>query len=367
MLLEALAEPLRVRSALHTMAVLLEADTAALAVGRRGGGLHELITTSAEAGASPTAFAVLNPYRLAVLAHSPGRLYHSHALLPAQELVNSKFYRRWLSSSPLGAGCIGYVEIDDDEICTLGFGRFGPPDSTPRFDDSAMRAVERVMPPLRQVYAARHGFDSVRAIGLAAMSHYERYSVGVVVVDVEGRVKFANPAAQHLFARDDGLLLRHGYLDVFEPLEASRLMRAIRECSVHGGDQSATTVPQLLVTHPARTLPLTLALSPCRGGCSVTEPGTSPCRRVVIMIHDPEHPVSGSRETVRNVLGLSERDAELACRLASGDSLESIAKRSGRSIAAVRSALKRIYRKTGTSRQAELVTLVLSGTSTVTR
>jgi len=49
------------------------------------------------------------------------------------------------------------------------------------------------------------------------------------------------------------------------------------------------------------------------------------------------------------------------CAIAACESLEDIARRHKRSLEAVRSQLKRVFRKTATSRQTELVRLVLSG------
>lgn len=366
-LLEALIDPQRIRTALQTMATLLEADAAALAVGRPEGGIRELITTTAAADATLTAFALLNPYRLAVPALPAGRLYSSEALLPARALARSSFYRRWLAEGPVRAGCIGWIELGGGEIGTLGFGYIGNAGEARGFDAAAIAAVERLMPHLQRVLSLQHRFDSQRAIGAAAIGRYERYRIGTLVVDGEGRVLFANSVAQQLCERGEGLLLRNGYIDALAPAEAATLMQAIRDCLLPDAvGHGAGAVRLLRVSRSGGGAPFSLACS-ASGDARAREvhAGAASRGQVVIMIHDPERTPLESREAARGLLGLSERDTELACLLADGDTLEAIARRTGRSLEAVRSQLKRIYRKTGTSRQTELVRLVLNGTAAI--
>ena len=90
--------------------------------------------------------------------------------------------------------------------------------------------------------------------------------------------------------------------------------------------------PRLLrVSRTEGRSPLAIAFSPCRG------------------------------EVFTRVYGLNTQESALVCAIAAGASLGDIARASKRSLEAVRSQLKRIFRKTGTSRQTELVKLVLSG------
>jgi DNA-binding CsgD family transcriptional regulator len=63
-------------------------------------------------------------------------------------------------------------------------------------------------------------------------------------------------------------------------------------------------------------------------------------------------------ERLRTVFGLTGAEARLAARLAAGDDIASAAKRLGVSVGTLRGALKTIFRKTGSKRQAELVALL---------
>jgi DNA-binding CsgD family transcriptional regulator len=79
------------------------------------------------------------------------------------------------------------------------------------------------------------------------------------------------------------------------------------------------------------------------------------------MAYDPCRPDVNRKEVIQWTYHLSVRESELACALAGGGSLETYAGRADCSLESARSLLKRIFRKTGTSRQSELVKLVLAG------
>jgi DNA-binding CsgD family transcriptional regulator len=361
-LFEAVADEQCLRPALGEMTALLGADIGAMTMGRPGGGARRQFTTELVDGNTPTGrcgtprrtLAVLDPYRNRLLQRPPGRLYASHELLPREQLEQSTFYRDWLAAAPVRAGCLGYVDVQAGEVCTLAFGRFEERPGSAGFEPEAIAAVEQLMPHLQRVCRLHHQLDSLSAVSTAVMNRYERYSVGVLVVDVEGRVVFRNEAAAHHFARADGLREQGGYLDVEEAQESAALMQAIRE-NLESDPQSSTVRPRLFTVARHDGAPLSVAVSPYRPG------GNGGPGYAVLMVYDPDRPPLQRSAVIQSLYGLSERESDLVCALSAGESLEGFAERSARSLESVRSQLKRIYRKTGTSRQTELVKLVLSG------
>ena len=78
-----------------------------------------------------------------------------------------------------------------------------------------------------------------------------------------------------------------------------------------------------------------------------------------VLLSDPEIGAEPAVELLRNLHDLTPAEAELVGHLARGRSLEEAARARGVSINTVRSQLKQVFSKTGTSRQGELVQLVL--------
>jgi DNA-binding CsgD family transcriptional regulator len=81
-------------------------------------------------------------------------------------------------------------------------------------------------------------------------------------------------------------------------------------------------------------------------------------RPAVLTLVDLDECLEPNVNILRNVFGLTKAEAKLAARLACGETIEDIAEEHGVSISTARVQLKSIFTKTGTSRQAELVSLL---------
>jgi DNA-binding CsgD family transcriptional regulator len=76
---------------------------------------------------------------------------------------------------------------------------------------------------------------------------------------------------------------------------------------------------------------------------------------VVAIITDPEKQIRVLPELLEHLYGLTRREAAVAAKLADGKSVEDLAHELGISYETARTHLRRIFDKTGTSRQSELV------------
>ena len=79
----------------------------------------------------------------------------------------------------------------------------------------------------------------------------------------------------------------------------------------------------------------------------------------MVMITDPDRDIYPSEEIIAQAFGLTQAEARLAARLATGQSLERIATELGISEGTVRNQLKAVFQKTETHRQGELIALLL--------
>jgi DNA-binding CsgD family transcriptional regulator len=81
---------------------------------------------------------------------------------------------------------------------------------------------------------------------------------------------------------------------------------------------------------------------------------------VALYVTDPRKPVETQEEILQRLFGLTPREAAVLRILVEGEDLQSVAARLGIGIETVRSHVKHIMERTGASRQAELVRMVLS-------
>jgi DNA-binding CsgD family transcriptional regulator len=80
---------------------------------------------------------------------------------------------------------------------------------------------------------------------------------------------------------------------------------------------------------------------------------------VAVLIIDAASPPPLDPDVLQQMFSLTAAEARLAGKLALGWSIEEIATESGISIETVRTHIKRVLSKTATSRQGELISLVL--------
>lgn len=192
----------------------------------------------------------------------------------------------------------------------------------------------------------------------------ERLQIGVVGLDAQGRIAFSNAAASAILAAQDGLLVGQGRLRASHAAEDRSLQHLIARalgkdaaCGVGAGQ-----------TH---TLALTLRGGHGRLGvlvrrlpdCTVSdEPAQVRC---AVFIRDPRRQPEPSADVIGCLLGLTRAESALALRLAKGDSLDEAANCLAIRVTTARAHLRAIFQKTGVTRQAMLVRLLLNSVMAV--
>jgi DNA-binding CsgD family transcriptional regulator len=170
--------------------------------------------------------------------------------------------------------------------------------------------------------------------------------VAVLTVAADGLILYCNRRAEDYLGRASGIRESHGRLRCARSEDSARLARALRQLSSEiSGEPLVLTVGS---THGGKSLSLLLA------------PGTG-LGNVCVFAFDPREPAAFSSMLARRLYGLSERETEVASAVVSGRTLEEIAASLGVEKETVRSHLKRVFMKTQTSRQSELVRLFSTG------
>lgn len=167
---------------------------------------------------------------------------------------------------------------------------------------------------------------------------------------IDGRLLWANAAAEELLRRADGLVVRAGRLGASVPWQSAAVLEAVRTCAGYG-----VRTLDLLRRPPARPLRATF-LPSFAGTNKVAGPAAT-----VVLLEDPDAAPGPPRGPVHLLLHCTPSEGRVAALLADGLGLPQIAERLGITVGTVRNHLKQLYSKTGTHRQAELVGLVLRG------
>ena len=187
----------------------------------------------------------------------------------------------------------------------------------------------------------------------------------MVLLDAATRIAFANRAAEILLDGNNGLRVNADGLSAVDANVDNRLRLLIAAC-VWDGNAKEGPGRSVDVPRGGDRAPLRILVAPC-GGPTVQE-ASDWLRHVrpaaMLLFTDPERDRLARKDELRRRFGLTSAETEMALEVLRGDGREAAAARLGISVTTASTHLTRIFEKTGTRRQAELVRLLLDGQRT---
>jgi DNA-binding CsgD family transcriptional regulator len=283
-------------------------------------------------------YARIDPLIPAVLTGAPGRAYNDLMVLPRHEMERTEIYCDWAVPNGIRSAAAIVLQHDAARIVTLAMMRERRGDE---FAPATLHAFEHLAKHVRRALTIQRRLGAARG-SPAALDHF---GDGVLLVAPPARVLYSNRAAEELLADGDPLRSEHGALSCRRPRDTSGLLALI-----------AGTGGAMRLLRGGGRAPLNVVVTP-------GPPGRSPLdfrhRSAFVFVSDPEHRLALSAERLRTLFGLTRMQAAFAQEIARGDGIDSAAARLGISRATARTHLAEIFAKTRTSRQAELVRVLL--------
>ena len=194
-----------------------------------------------------------------------------------------------------------------------------------------------------------HKLEEQQAIRQLELDHLP---FGLVWIGPDLRVITVNMRADNLLKAADGRGLRDGRLYTWLATDLERL-----ELALHAAMRPVERKSRLLaIRRRAQTLPLLASVIP-----AVLPPDATPapCGPLALVILQYPDETSFGLKHLQVVYGFTTAERALAEALLHNETVESFADSTGVSRNTVRSHLARLFTKTGTSRQAELVRLLM--------
>jgi len=179
-------------------------------------------------------------------------------------------------------------------------------------------------------------------------------SVGAIIADQNGQVRFANAAAEEILADNDGLMRRDNRIQAARSFETNNLLAALRDVSANGGMEKRDGA--LLIARPSGKRPYAVVVMPfsVAGGLEAKAP------RALVFLSDLAHRNNELGPRLSQLFGLSKAEARVAAGIAEGRRLTDIAQEFDVRMPTVRTQLRAVLKKVGASRQADLVRIVLA-------
>jgi DNA-binding CsgD family transcriptional regulator len=280
-------------------------------------------------------------------------------ILPDKELMASDYYLHYLE--PIGVfRILGVDTIEPGGM--VGRLRFSRGRSEPAFATRDRQLLGRLAPHLRralQIYARLQRTTSERDVYAGAV---DGLSVATIILDEQARLLNSNAMASALLEEADGLSLRGRRLQIAARETNQALQQAVTSIIQAQQRGEPGVVRALRIRRSPGRSDLGLVVRPVPASGRGEGQG-SPC--VAVFISDPDLQESASRQTLGELFGLTPAEANLAILLARGLSLAEASGAQNISLHTARAQLKAIFAKTGVSRQAELVRLVLKSVASL--
>jgi DNA-binding CsgD family transcriptional regulator len=185
----------------------------------------------------------------------------------------------------------------------------------------------------------------------------DRLGIAAFVIARDGRVCWMNRAAESMLRAADGITIRHGRVVAMHPRLAPRLDTLLSHVlATAAGTVMGGSAQVLRIARPSGKRDYELSASPLQHSDLGAFVGGT---RILLLVRDPDGDVAPNEQLLRELYGLSPQEAVLARCLAEGLTVEEAAARLGTTINTTRVYLRRIFRKTETDRQVDLLRLLL--------
>ncbi|MFO1152360.1 MAG: helix-turn-helix transcriptional regulator [Rhodospirillales bacterium] len=284
----------------------------------------------------------------------PGAVFAASEITSAVPLKDTSFYRDWLAGMSITDGlfCVLHSHERTAVVCAI-YRR----DGRPPFAADEIGLLTRIAGQMASAY--RLGYDVRRqhAERQAAIEALDVAPIGVITVDRAGTIIRANRYAQTVLASGEGLARSDGGLVFERPGQRVRLRDVLAQSNKSRTNAGLPDVILYTIPRFRRQRPLACLIAPIAGADASRTDGPA----ALVFVSDPERTVAFEPMRIARLYGLSRAEARVAALLARGLRLEEIGEHLGIAYETVRKHLKQIFTKTGVSRQAELVRVLVTG------
>ena len=227
-----------------------------------------------------------------------------------------------------------------------------------RFDSSSLDGLREIMPHLTRAMSVHLRVEQAEHHAAEARDAFDRVALGAVLADEDARPVLANRAAYRIAAQQDGFVIASDGLRGATSADTRVLQRAIGEVA-RGGTRTGLG---LRLSRASSSRPYEVMVVPVSRG------RRWPARRrrtAIVFISDSGLSFVSPTRLVHDLYGLTAAETRLALLLLSGQTMHEAVAVLGVSRNTAHSQLASIFRKTGTSSQAELVRVLLRGPGAV--
>jgi DNA-binding CsgD family transcriptional regulator len=279
-----------------------------------------------------------------------GWLATSDEICPFVELSRSEFYNDYLKANRIGPNAMwGVLEHSPSRIVNVGLYR----DLRRPFGNKDVELLRFLAPHIIRAFRLHLQLSDLKARADNLQHAIDRVASGIVLVGEGGRILHTNQKAAQLLAENDGLKIVHGHLQAERASEKQELEHLVSQARATSKGMGLGPGGAIRISRRLRPA-LHVLISPVRN--IALDPATPV--HAIVFVSDPSQKVRPPAAILQALFGLTPAECRLALLLSDGHTPPQIADLIGVSANTLKTQLTSIYRKTGTSRQTQLVRLL---------
>jgi DNA-binding CsgD family transcriptional regulator len=215
--------------------------------------------------------------------------------------------------------------------------------------------LERLRPHLRRVARVHGRLEQQRRESELGRDLLDGVQTCLIAADAAARVVRMNQAAQTMLRAGNALRIASGRLVAWTHAQTDLLHRLIRSATVTQAGEE-TNGGSMIVDGRSESRHGLMVMPLSRHSTILGKPEVP---LALLTMNSLEQPPGNDRDLIE-MFGLTPAEARLATEIAAGKRLDNLAQEHGVRMPTLRTQIRAIYGKTGTSRQAELAHLVSS-------
>jgi DNA-binding CsgD family transcriptional regulator len=286
-------------------------------------------------------------------AYRAGAVQTDRDILPRTELLRSDYYNGFMKPRDMHAVLRLTLAVEPGFRKIISMTR---PISLGDYEAGDVARIQLLMPHLLRAARVARQLEESKLMLTSFSDVLERSATGVLLLDRDGRVVFANRAASAMARTPDGFVLHEGRIKVVNEDRDASLQRLIAGATGRLDRANAPRGGAMRIPRKSGKPDYTVVAAPLASESSLLESGPV----AFLLIADAESASARPRSMLSELFGLSAAEVRLAERLMLGESPEEAAVSLNVKVSTARWHLASLYRKTGTRRQAQLARLLMS-------
>jgi DNA-binding CsgD family transcriptional regulator/PAS domain-containing protein len=272
------------------------------------------------------------------------------ALRDVVEITKNRYYAEWAKPRGLSDMLTLSLARDSGAVCSIGLGRH---DSAGPIGEHEVDAARLLLPHVQRAIGISRLLDIKTIEARTFESALDAVSAGILLVDPALRIVHVNAVADTILSKADPIASERGVLTL-----TSRPAQDALASAVACASEDEAQLGRRGFGIPARSADggrAVLHVLPLKPG--TVRAGLSPSARAAIFVAPATMPRPAPEQALAALFDLTPAEARVFVLIAAGHSVAKAARNLGVAQSTMKTHLRRLFTKTCTSRQAELIKL----------